>query len=279
MNYRNILVHLDASERAPARLKLAMELATRFDAYLTALFVVSRREMPSVYVNAGTADYFINQESFRNEQRAELEQRFHSEIVHATVHGAWLDSSEHPNTVVPKTARLADLTIIGQFDPDDPESFVAEQFAENLVLSAGRPVLIVPYAGHFSTVGTRVLLAWDAGREATRALHDALPFLISAEQTAVLTVNALDGEPPATRIPGVDIAEVIARHGANVVTQQIEGVHGASVGEMLLSRAADFGADLIVMGCYGHSRWRELALGGTSRSILQSMTVPVLMSH
>lgn len=279
MSYRNILVHLDASERAPTRLKLAMELATRFDAHLTGLFVAFRPEVPSFYVNAGTADDFINQESFRKERRAELEQRFHSEMVHTKAHGTWLDSSEHPNIVVPKAARLADLTIIGQFDPDDPESLVADQFAENLVLSAGRPVLIVPYAGHFSTIGGRVLVAWNGSREATRALHDALPFVISAEETAVLTVNALDGEPPATRIPGVDIAEVIARHGANVITEQIEGMHGASVGEMVLSRAADFGADLIVMGCYGHSRWRELALGGTSRSILRSMTVPVLMSH
>lgn len=82
-----------------------------------------------------------------------------------------------------------------------------------------------------------------------------------------------------SRPPGADIAAVLARHGAHVATDQIEGVHGTAIGETLLSRAADLSADLIVMGAYGHSRWRELALGGATRSLLKSMTVPVLMSH
>ncbi len=281
MSYKNILVHLDASERALPRLRLALELAKRFEAHLTGLFVVFRPDAHSFYVMAGSAEYFINQETSRKQRQAELERLFRDEITHAKIHGEWRSSTEHANRVVAEAARLVDLTIVGQFNPDDPESFIAEQFTENVALSAGRPVLVVPYAGHFSTIGSRVLFAWDGSREATRALHDALPFLIRAKETIVLTINALggEGEPPASRIPGADIAAVIARHGANVVTEQMEGVHGIPVGQMLLSRASDLSVDLMVMGCYGHSRWRELALGGATRSVLQSMTVPVLMSH
>jgi nucleotide-binding universal stress UspA family protein len=169
--------------------------------------------------------------------------------------------------------------VVGQRNPADTDTFVAKQFVENLMLSAGRPVLIVPYAGEFPTVGTAVLVAWDGSREATRALHDALPFLARAKQTTLLTINALDSEPPASRIPGSDIAAIIARHGANVVTEEIDGVHDVPIGDMLLSRASDLGVDLIVMGGYGHSRWRELVLGGATRTVLKAMTVPVLMSN
>ena len=176
-------------------------------------------------------------------------------------------------------ARLADLVIAGQPNADDPEALVAGQFLENLVLSAGRPVLVVPYAGSFDTVGARVLLAWDASREATRALADAVPFIKRAERTTIVTIGALGGECPPGRLPGAEIASVVARHGNHVDVDEIETTAGSSVADVLLSRAADMGADLIVMGCYGHARWRELVIGGASRAILESMTVPVLMSH
>jgi nucleotide-binding universal stress UspA family protein len=279
MSYKSILVQLDTSEAVHARFELALRLAKQFEAHLTGLFAVFKPHSRSFNVMAGTAEYFVEQERIRAEQRGALERLFHAELARAKVAGVWKTASEYANTAVCDAARLADLTVIGQDNPDDPESFIDDQFVENLVLSAGRPVLLVPYAGQFPSVGSRVLFAWDGSREATRALHDALPFLAHAKQITVFTVNALDGEPPASRIPGVDIAAIIARHGANVATEEIEGVRGVSVGDMLLSRASDLGADLIVMGCYGHSRWRELVLGGATRAMLKSMTVPVLMSH
>lgn len=279
MSYKSILVHLDTSKAVHARFELALRLAKQFDAYLTGLFSVFQPDPRSLNVMAGTADYYIEHEKIRAEERGAIERLFHAELARAKVAGQWKLAAEYANIAVPEAARLADLTIIGQENPYDPESFVADQFVENLVLSAGRPVLLVPYAGQFPTVGSNVLFAWDGSREATRALHDALPFLAHAKRITVFSVNPLEGEPPASRVPGADIAAIIARHGANVVTEAIEGVRGVPIGEMLLSRASDLGADLIVMGCYGHSRWRELVLGGATRSILKSMTVPVLMSH
>jgi nucleotide-binding universal stress UspA family protein len=279
MSYRSILVHLDIGESAQRRLQLALVLAKQFDAHLSGLLTVFRPTPSSFYVLAGNVDYLADLDAMRRERENALEQRFKEAIARAQVPGEWISSAEYANYAVPEQARLADLTVVGQHNPSDAASFVADQFVENLLLSAGRPVLIVPYAGEFATVGTHVLLAWDGGREATRALHDALPFLTSAEETRVLTINALEREPLESRIPGSDIAAVIARHGARVVTEQIDGVHDASVGDILLSRAADIGTDLIVMGGYGHSRWRELVLGGATRGVLRTMTMPVLMSH
>lgn len=279
MSYKSILVHLDTSEGVHSRLDLALSLAKQFDAYLTGFFTVYRPEPGSFYVMAGSAEYYVEFEHRRLEQQGALERLFRAEILRLKVAGEWHWSTEYANRCVPKAARLADLTVVGQYNPEDPESFVADQFIENLVLSSGRPVLVVPYAGTFPRIASHVLIAWDGSREATRALHDALPFLGRAKKVTVLTINAMSGEPPLSRIPGADIAAIVSRYGASVTTQEIEGVKGMPIGETILSRAADLDADLLVMGCYGHSRWRELVLGGATRSILKSMTVPVLMSH
>ncbi|MGN6667426.1 MAG: universal stress protein [Trinickia sp.] len=279
MSYKSILVHLDSSEAVHSRLELALSLSQEFDAYLTGFFTVYRPEPGSFYVLAGNAEYYAEFEHRRLEQQGALERLFRAEILRLKIAGEWQSSTQYANKCVPQAARLADLSIVGQYNRDDPESFVAEQFIENLVLSSGRPVLVVPYAGQFHGIASHVVLAWDGSREATRALHDALPFVSRAKQVTVLTINALSGEPVSSRIPGSDIAAVISRYGANVATQEIEGVKDVPIGEAILSRAADLEADLLVMGCYGHSRWRELVLGGATRSILQSMTLPVLMSR
>jgi nucleotide-binding universal stress UspA family protein len=279
MSYKSILVHLDTSEAVHARLELALSLAKQGEAHLTGLYTAFTPEPGSFYVMAGNAERYVEQRQRRAEREGALERLYRAELVRTEVSGQWKSSTEYPNTVVPQAARLADLTILGQYNRDDPNAFVAEQFVENTVLTSGRPVLVVPYTGRVDTIGTHVMLAWDGSREATRAWHDALPFLARAKRVTILTINALAHEAPSSRLPGVDIAAIVSRYGADVVTDEIEGVKGEPIGETLLSRAAELGADLIVMGCYGHGRWRELVLGGATRSILKSMTVPVLMSH
>ncbi|MBU6489074.1 MAG: universal stress protein [Burkholderiales bacterium] len=279
MSYKSILVHLDTSKAVHSRLDLALSLANQFEAHLTGFFTVFTPEPGSFYVMAGNAEFYVEQRQRRAEQQGALERLFRAELLRAKVPGDWQSSAEYANEVVAQAARIADLAIVGQYNRDDPDSFVAEQFIESTVLSAGRPVLVVPYAGQFDAIGSHVMVAWDGSREATRALHDALPFLTRAKRVTVLSVDALRHDPAASRIPGTDIAAIVSRYGVNVVTEEVEGAKGEPIGEMLLSRAADLGVDLIVMGCYGHSRWRELVLGGATRSILKSMTVPVLMSH
>jgi len=165
--------------------------------------------------------------------------------------------------------------VVGQTDPSDG-SGVLPDFPHQLVLTVGRPVLLVPYAGRFETLGRRILLAWNAGREATRATTDAIPFLRDAEEVNVVAVN------PAGRqhgeVPGADIGLYLARHGVRVKVSNVQATE-IDVGNQLLSSAADLSSDLIVMGAYGHSRFAELVLGGVTRTMLESMTVPVLMTH
>lgn len=279
MSYKSILVHLDTSARAHPRLEVALQLAHQFHAKLTGIFSTYIPAPHAFFVMAGTADYYEEHERQRHERSAALERLFHAELARAKVEGQWISADGYANDVVPPYARLADLIVLGQTDPADPESFVAEQFVEHVVLSAGRPALVVPCAGSFQKPGRHALIAWDGSREATRAIHDAMPFLEHAANVTLLSVNALRGEPPRHRIPGADIALTIARHGVKVDVREMTADSDTPVGDVLLSQAAESGCDLIVMGAYAHSRAHEVILGGATRTILKSMTVPVLLSH
>jgi len=145
------------------------------------------------------------------------------------------------------------------------------------MIAAGRPVLVVPYAGAFETVGKRILIAWDGTREANRALHDALPLFTDPEATVVF-VGSHERDLEQHR-PALDrVVDHLRHHGvAARLEEALRG--GLAVSDILLSRAADLGADLIVSGGYHHTQLREALLGGVSRELLEHMTVPVLMSH
>ncbi|VWC68028.1 universal stress protein A [Burkholderia lata] len=279
MSYKSMVVHLDTSVGAHSRLEFALRLARRFKAHLTGLFAIYTPEPTSFYVMAGSADYFREHRERRDERLAALERLFHAETARAGVSSAWIRADARANVAVPRLARLADLVIAGQSDPNDPETYIDDQFPETLVLSAGRPVLFVPYAGEFPSVGERALVAWDGSREATRAAHDALPFLEHAKRTTVVAVVDGDSEAATTRIPAADAALMLARHAPDVNVLDIDNGPGASIGDTLLSRAYESGTDLLVMGAYGHPRWHELLMGGATRTVLASMTMPVLMSH
>ncbi|SDG10081.1 universal stress protein [Paraburkholderia phenazinium] len=274
MSYKTILVHLDTSKRAHPRLELALRLARQFGAHLTGVYAVFTPESHALYVNAGTAEYYLAHEQLRTERRAALERLFHAELERAQVPGEWIAVDSPANLAVPLHARCADLVVASQDDPDDPEAYVGDFFPENLVMSSGRPVLLLPRATSVLTPGSHVMVAWDGSREAARAVHDGLPFMQAAKLTTVVIVNGAQRE-----LPGTDIVALLERHGVRVEVNRTEVGNGVPIGEILLSRAADNGADLIVMGAYGHARWRELIMGGATRTLLQSMTVPVLMSH
>lgn len=279
MSYKSLLVHLDASDRAHPRLEFALRVAKRFDAHVTAIYAVYLPQPAPFYLMAGYAEYFAKHDRERTERRVALERLFHAEIARAQLSGKWIVADARANDAVPAQARYADLVIAGQFDANDPETFIDDHFAENLTLSTGRPVLFVPCSGAFPANANRVLVAWDGGREATRALHDAQPLLTQAAKVTVVTVAAARGEPPGERVPGADIALTLARHADHVDVIVVESGERRDVGDILLSRAYETGADLLVMGAYGHARWREFVMGGATHSILKSMTLPVLMSH
>lgn len=279
MSYKTILVHLDTSRRASQRLDLALKLAVAYEAHLIALHAPFQPDAQSLYAMSMTQEFWQEKDQSRQAQRAVLEQQFRAGTARDGLSGEWRSTNDYPNRVVPLHARHADLVIAGQFDVEDPDSFVAENFCENLVLSCGRPILFVPYAGVFPALFEKIMVCWDGSREATRAIHDGLPFLNRASSVTILTANSLAHEAFDKRIPGADIATMIARHGVKVEVVETEGVAGLHLGELLLSQAADLNADLIVMGAYAHARWQELILGGVTRTLFKSMTTPILMSH
>ena len=278
VSYKTILVHCDASRSAGARLAAAADLAKNFDSRLVGLHCREPFDVmafPDGGMPIGPLMEAYNLGAERNEK---------------TAHAAWDKATKGRNTAsewrvveafsdeaLAVNARYADLVVIGQADEDDADGAQAN-LPESVAFATGRPVMVVPKIGLQSPVGKTVMLCWNASRESARAAADALPFLKAAEKVIVLVVDpraSPNGHGPE---PGADVATWLARHGVNVTVQR-DVATDTQVGEVILSRAADLGVDLIVMGIYGHSRLREFVLGGVSRTLLASMTVPVLISH
>ncbi len=277
MDYKTILVHFDAGRTAPARLELALQVAQRFEAHVACLYALSVVPPPSYAAEAGQtlveAQQRVQAEALQKARAA------YDECVRRAGYAKveWRASAADALEAVTLHGRYADLVVIGQKNPDWP-SGVGKDFEQKLLLAAGRPVLIAPYAFEKRPLGENVVVAWNASREATRALNDALPLLQRARQVQVLAFDAVRPGSGHGEEPGADIGLYLARHGVRVTASHYENA-GAEVGSLLLSRAFDFSADLIVMGAWGHSRLHEMVLGGVTRTLLESMTVPVLMSH
>jgi nucleotide-binding universal stress UspA family protein len=274
MPLRDLLVHLDPSRHCPARVKLAVALAGRAGAHLTGLYVTPRLEVPPFladqFAPAALDDAFATVAFQRDEARKVFEAATGASGSAAE----WMELMGDASVVVPAQAHFADMTILGQSDPAETLQGSDRSLPEYVAMTSGRPVLMVPYAGDFESVGERVLVAWNGSPQAARAVNDALPLLTRAKAVTVLEIDP----PPEAEDGGSDIGRHLRRHGIPVEMARTTG-RGIDVADLLLSRAADASADLIVMGVYGHSRRREIILGGVSRYVFQHMTVPVLMSH
>lgn len=278
MHLKNILVHVDDSRHCASRLSVAASLAQEHDAHLTGIYVLTPPYIPGYMAAQVSAEVFEVQAGLAAEAAAKAEALFHKQADAVGVIQEWRTADGYAADAVTMHARYADLVILGQPDPDEDETATTRNLPGEVVLEAGRPVLIVPYAGRFPTVGKTVLVAWNGSREAARAVNDALPLLHNARSVSVLNINPESGEESDNDFPGADIALHLSRHGVTVEAAPSYG-NDIDVGDVLLSRAADLSADLIVMGGYGRSRFRELVMGGASRHILHHMTCPVLMSH
>jgi nucleotide-binding universal stress UspA family protein len=277
------LVVLDADPQSRDRILMAAALSERFGAHLVGLYVKVSREPP------GRFDYFNSDaplfgplyRDIEENTRAEAERArvlFEDVVGRQSLSAEWREASGYPGEVAAVHGRYADLIILGQLDPGDAQAPLIKPRPEEVALLAGRPILVLPYVGKFERIGQRVLVAWDASREATRAVNDAMPLLVGASSITVIAVDPRQTPDGHGEIPGGDIALHLARHG---VATRVESTvsAGIGVGDTLLSRASDLEADLLVMGAYGHSRVRELVLGGATRTVLASMTLPVLMAH
>lgn len=277
MSYKTLLVHIDNAQRCAARLRIATELAQRFDAHLIGLHALASARLPIYAVAELPKVDAETQQRLENAEGELAHQLFRDVVDKAGIAGAeWRSSLEDAADMMISQARYADLVVIGQPGIGD-ELCMPVDFAHRVVLEAGRPVLFVPCAGEpAATIGKRILVGWNGGREATRALTDAIPMLREADEVTVLSIDPELREHGDD--PGADIALYLARHGVDVTATAQTGPE-AQAAEQLLSFASGWSADLLVMGAYGHSRLKEWVLGGTTREILSSMTVPVLMSH
>ena len=255
---------------------VAADLAQRFGAWLVGLHVRRPFETPVFFDGSFPMDdFFKTYEDGVKADEAEASAAFAKATKGKDLATEWRLANGHVDSELPMQARYADLVVVGQAGPEPTAT--PSDLPEHVALAAGRPVLVVPHTGA-KTPGKTVLLCWNASREAARAAADALPFLKAAQQVIVLAVNPTASADGHGAEPGADAAAWLSRHGAKVTVQR-DVAPDADAGEVILSRAADHDADLIVMGIYGHSRIREMVLGGASRTLLGSMTVPVFMSH
>lgn len=279
MSYKTILVHVDDAKNAPTRIALAAQLALDEDAHLigTALTGVSRYLYEAVAVNPDDPGMLPYLDTLRKRADATLT-KFDEIVDRAGVHSfeRRLTDDEAAGGISLQ-ARYADLVVLGQFDTEATSVTNYAEVPEYVVMNGGTPTLVVPYAGSFDNIGERVLIAWNASMESIRAVRSALPLLRRAKIVEVAIFNPASRPDAYGAEPGADIALYLSRHGVKVDVMQEKT--DADAGEALLSLAANLGSSLMVMGCYGTSRFREILLGGATRTVLESMTIPVLMSH
>lgn len=276
---KNILLHLDASPRSAVRLRVAQQLAQAQGASVAGLYAVTSNfvEMPFAVAESSEAGAIVLKLDVERRQRA-LDV-FEAARGQAAAPVSWNELSvEPPIWGFTQRALYADLLVLGQHDPSAPTARdVPADFIESVVMGSGKPALVLPYAGELKTVGQNVLVAWRSTRESARALSAALPLLARAAQVHVVAWAEEQGSSQAAEEHRL-LEQFMQSHGIQP-TMHWYGNGQGQPGDRLLSLASDLDSDLVVMGCYGHSRARELVLGGTSRTVLKSMTVPVLMAH
>lgn len=279
MTYKSILVHVEDSEHTSQRTAIALELAKQFDSHLIGLAVTGI----SRYVFEGS-DFSISDpniglhlnELHKRAERAIERFKLDCGRLGANQFEANIANDE-ANGGLGLRARYCDLIVIGQSNPFEPSPSVMSDFPEFMVVNAGRPTLIIPHSGDYTDISRRVLIAWDGSREAARAVTDALPILKKANSVQLLILNPDNDAESHGDEPGADIALYLARHAIKVEVCVRFSKH--PIGEAILQISKELGATLLVMGAYGHSRFREMVMGGVTRHILENMNLPVLMSH
>lgn len=274
--YQSILVHMDASPRCAVRLALARELAREHGA-AALIALIALQPLPAAVPLAMDIGAPPLLGEIDPEHRRQARATFDALLETGDAALTWAEVPDGPPaTGMAQAALYTDLTVLGQHDPQDPATYdVPADFVASVLLESGKAALVVPYAGHFSSLGRNVLVAWKPTRECARAVATALPLLQRADRVHVVSWGT-DNYTPAETTFG--IVRALHWHGIEATADRYPDVPD-DLGAILLSRAADQGSDLLVMGCYGHHRIRELLLGGATRTVLESMTLPVLMAH
>ncbi len=266
MALQDILIHMDNTPQCTTRLDVAIDLAKRHGARLTGLYVLTSTAYASRNIAANT-------------QTEAAEAQFRDRTVTAAIPADWqrVDWRVVGVTVgeiITRYAYYSDLVVVGQNPAGTTDRMATDGIPERVILGSGRPVMIVPYAGSFSGRGQRIMVAWKAGRESTRALNDALPLLQAAREVTLVTVSEAGGE--ASRSDA--ICDHLRRHGVPVRTESVPA-SAMPIADTFLNHAAEQGIDLLVTGAYGYNSKGAPELGRVAAQLLRDMTIPVLMSH
>lgn len=278
MSLKTIVVHIDSTPRCSTRVKLAAQLANEYDAHLIG---VAPSGWPALVIMPGLIDPMVPVTPVDTEP---ARARCQSALAAFEQQVQSLGVASFETRLVEEEAGLAlathglcsDLIIVGQTRGVDSEPAAQADFPEWVMLNGAAPVLVVPAQGEFGAIGTRVAVAWNGSSEARRAIGSALPVLRKADKVHLLMINA-DGNI----VDGADMGLYLTRHGVNAELDIDTNTDASArdAGLALIAASVECGADLLVMGAYGRSRMREMLMGGASRTMLESMKVPVWMAH
>jgi nucleotide-binding universal stress UspA family protein len=281
MTYRSLLVHLDHDAQCPQRVQFAITLARRLDCHLVGLAPTGLLDLPgSIAAETSLAQYSALAWDVLRDRGEKATQAFRDACRAAGLKSfeAVVDEADKAQSLA-RHAHCSDLALMSQPEPGLPGHAAARELVEQVVMNSARPTLVMPYAGRFDTVGETAMVAWDDSREAARAVSDALPLLRLARQVQVVSWNE---DKQAAKAIGARIESLhhwLMWQGVSAEVHVEPVVEGVRIADAMLSRAADLDADLIVMGAYGHARWIERVMGGATRGLLDTMTVPTLMSR
>ena len=280
MAYKTILVSLNDLDRIDEIAGLACKLALEYDAHLIGVFVIPVMPVFPVPGAFAAPEMFEAYEAMFSNWAKAAEERFEEIAAACGIQREWRLVSAHASIIANSLidhGHQADLLVIGQNGADSGYG-IETDFANRVILETGRPVMVVPNTGSFETVGERVLVGWNATREAARAVSGSLPILQSAKEVWLTWIDPQDEPISVGEFPGSELSKALSRHGVRVTSDPVK-TDNLNTGPVLQVRGEDHRADLIVTGAYGHSRLREFVLGGVTRHLLNHMTVPVLMAH
>ena len=281
MTLKNIGVFVDATPDGEKRIDYAATLAHQCGAHLAGIHVVSavRPEHRADYyvigekaIRASLAWQKASDEAATTDVRRQFEAISAKRNLNAEFRVIRRGGSDEDLVL---SSLHSDLVVIGQCELQEMPGYLAP---ERLLLASGAPILVVPSGWKSEPIGKNILVGWNASREARRAVADALPFLVEAASVTLLVVDSDKRARRHGEEPGADIALYLARHGAQVEVAQVSS-RGSPVADIILSYAADHGADLIVIGAYSHARSIEMVFGGVTRTLLKQAPIPVLMSR
>ncbi|GLQ06196.1 universal stress protein [Sneathiella chinensis] len=274
MSIKTILLHLASDENLDSRVEAALGIATQNNAALVGVYSIPPITPPTSFMGYIPPEYTEQTLELENKKALACKAKLEELAARVNVPVSVIIEEGYAPDVVNKYALTADLVVVGQVDPQKSESAPYLTLINDLVVSCARPILAIPYAGNFKNFGDHILVGWNNTRESSRAIHEAMPFLKAGKKVTLLSIN------PSKDQSGPDAAMLahLERHGVKAECK-VGHWKDVSAGNAMLDSLVDYSADMLVMGAYGHSRIREMILGGATQEILDHMTAPVLFAH